>query len=140
MLAHQHLQRRLGGAAGRGDLAAQFGSGSLAGRLNANLRGSQPLYRMSARLRGVAWMDGRWDGHGTIQTSGSGADLLKNLRMDGSFKARSVTLASDMAGPRLMGVMAAMMLGSGGKPRVLGTESGVVPDAMKRAAAQQLMG
>ena len=88
------------------DLAAQFGSGSLAGRLNANLRGSQPLYRMSARLRGVAWMDGRWDGHGTIQTSGSGAELLKNLRMDGSFKARSVTLASDMAAQAVSGSFA----------------------------------
>jgi hypothetical protein len=88
------------------DLAAQFGSGALAGRLSANLRGSQPAYRVSARVRGVTWMDGRWDGHGTLQTSGSGADLLRNLRMDGSFKARSVTLASDMAAQALSGSFA----------------------------------
>jgi LCP family protein required for cell wall assembly len=50
------------------------------------------------------------------------------------------TLSTDMAGPRLMGVMAAMMLGSGGKPQVLGTESGVVPDSMKTSAVQKLMG
>ncbi len=85
------------------DLAAQFGAASLAGRLSANLRGSQPAYRLSGRVRGVDWMNGKWDGHGTLQTAGSGEELLRNLRMDGSFKARSITLASDTAAQALSG-------------------------------------
>ena len=88
------------------DLAAQWAAGSLAGRLTANLRGSQPSYRLAARVRGVNWMNGKWDGRGTLQTSGSGADLLTSLRMDGSFKARSVTLASDMAAQSVSGSFA----------------------------------
>ncbi len=76
------------------DLAAQVDAGSLTGRLSANLRGSQPAYRCGARVRGVTWMNGKWDGRGTIQTAGTGVSLLKNLRVDGSFKGRSVALAS----------------------------------------------
>lgn len=41
------------------------------------------------------------------------------------------TLSSDMAGPRLIATMAGLAVGGGGKTRVLGTESGVVPDALK---------
>ena len=41
------------------------------------------------------------------------------------------TLNSDMAGPRLIATMAGMALSGGGKTRVLGTESGFVPDDLK---------
>jgi hypothetical protein len=85
------------------DLAAQFGPGSLTGRLNANLRGSQPSYRVSTRVRGITWMSGKWDGRGTLQTAGIGAALLRSLRLDGSFKGRSVLLASDTAAQAVSG-------------------------------------
>jgi hypothetical protein len=75
------------------ELTAQMGAGSLAGHLGVNLRGSQPAYRLGARFRGVAWMNGKWDGRGTLETAGAGGDLLRNLRMEGSFKARSVSLS-----------------------------------------------
>lgn len=88
------------------DLAAQIGAGSLTGRLSANLRGSQPAYRLAARIRGASWMNGKWDGRGTLQTAGTGADLLRNLRMDGSFKGRSVTLAADTAAEAVSGSFA----------------------------------
>jgi LCP family protein required for cell wall assembly len=45
------------------------------------------------------------------------------------------TLNSDMAGPRLIATMAGLALSGSGKTRVLGTESGYVPDALK---AQQV--
>ena len=45
-------------------------------------------------------------GDGTGTASGSGTDLLKNLRMDGSFKARSVTLAGDTAAQAVSGSFA----------------------------------
>ena len=41
------------------------------------------------------------------------------------------TMDSDMAGPRLLATMAGMAVGGGGKSRVLGTESGFVPDELR---------
>ncbi len=85
------------------DLTAQFGSGSITGRMTANLRGSEPAYRLAGRFRGINWLSGKWDGRGSLQTSGIGASLLRNLRMDGSFKGRSVALAADTAAQALAG-------------------------------------
>jgi hypothetical protein len=77
------------------DVTAQVGGGSLSGQWSANLHGSRPSYRATARLRRFDWMDGKWEGRGVLQTAGTGADLLKNFRIEGSFQGRSVTLASD---------------------------------------------
>jgi hypothetical protein len=77
------------------DLSARFGDGSVAGRLTANLRRSLPSYRLNGRFRNVRWSGGRWDGRGTLQTSGTGPDLLRNLRFDGAFKGHSLALGAD---------------------------------------------
>jgi len=92
------------------DLTAQLGAGSLAGRMSANLSGSVPTYRVAARLRGATWMDGKWDGRGDIETAGTGAELLRNLRLDGSFKGRAVTLAADTEAQAVAGNVAFRIL------------------------------
>ncbi|HEY1205871.1 MAG: AsmA family protein [Bryobacteraceae bacterium] len=102
---HMHV-RWEGTAIEATEVTAQFGAGSLTGRMSANLRGSQPAYRLSARVRGVNWMNGKWDGRGTLQAAGSGDDLLRNLRLDGSFKGRSVTLTGDTAAQAVSGSFA----------------------------------
>ena len=49
------------------------------------------------------------------------------------------TLNSDMAGPRLIATMAGMALSGGGKTRVLGTESGYVPDDLKAREVERFL-
>ncbi|MDO9352619.1 MAG: LCP family protein [Solirubrobacteraceae bacterium] len=49
------------------------------------------------------------------------------------------TLNSDMAGPRLIATMAGMALSSSGKTRVLGTESGFIPDDLKRREVDRFL-
>jgi len=88
------------------DLAAQFSGGALTGRFAANLQLSVPSYRLSFRFRGVEWMSGNWDGRTTLQTSGTGADLERNLRLDGAFRARTVALAPDVEAQTLTGTFA----------------------------------
>jgi hypothetical protein len=77
------------------DVAARSGDGSLAGRLAANLRRPLPSYRLSGRFRNIHWSNGNWDGRGVLQTSGTGEDLLRNLRFEAAFKAGSFPLAAD---------------------------------------------
>ena len=48
------------------------------------------------------------------------------------------TMDSDMAGPRLLGTMAGMVLG-GGKAHVLGTPTGYVPDELKQRQVERFL-
>jgi AsmA family len=99
---HAHA-RWEGTAIEASDVAAQLGAVSLAGRLSVSLRGRLPAYRAAARFRGVRWMGGKWDGKGNLQTAGAGADLLANLRLEGSFKGHSIALAADTAAETVSG-------------------------------------
>lgn len=88
------------------DLAARFSGGALAGRFAANLQRSAPSYHVALRFRGVEWMSGNWNGRTVLQTSGTGADLRRNLRLDGSFRARAVALAPEVEARTLTGTFA----------------------------------
>jgi hypothetical protein len=76
-----------------GALTAQFAEGSLAASLTANLRRPAPSYRFAGRFQALGWSGGRWDGRGTLETSGTGPELVSNLRLLGAFKTRSFALA-----------------------------------------------
>ncbi|MGE5647019.1 MAG: AsmA family protein [Acidobacteriota bacterium] len=91
------------------DLAARFEDGQMTGRLTANLRRSAPAYRMNVRLRGVEWMGGKWDSRSLVQSSGTGLDVMRNLRLEGSFKARSVELAGEAEARDVSGTYAFAM-------------------------------
>jgi hypothetical protein len=77
------------------ELTAQWGKGSISGHLVANLRRAVPSYRLTARFRSVNWMGGPWDGRGSLETSGAGLDLARNLRLESAFKGQSVALLPD---------------------------------------------
>ena len=40
-------------------------------------------------------MGGRWDGRGLLETSGTGLELARNLRLESTFKGSRVSLAPD---------------------------------------------
>ena len=77
------------------ELSARWGEGLFNGRLVANLRRAVPAYRLTGRVRAVKWMGGRWDGRGLLETSGTGLELVPNLRLESTFKGSGVSLAPD---------------------------------------------
>ena len=77
------------------EISAHWGDGVVTGHLTANLRRAAPIYRLNARFQSVNWMGGPWTGHGVLQTSGTGAELLRNLRLEGTFQGRSIALAPE---------------------------------------------
>ncbi len=72
-------------------ISARFGGDVLQGRVTANLRRAAPAYGMNAQFRALHWMGGQWDGKTLLETSGIGPDLLRNLRLEGSFQGRSIS-------------------------------------------------
>jgi hypothetical protein len=67
------------------DLQAKFDKAVISGALTVNLRGTRPVYRMDARVKGLNWQAGRLDGQGVIETAGTGLQLVTNLTADGTF-------------------------------------------------------
>ena len=71
------------------DVTGVIGNGTLAGRLNIDLRGNDPVYHLAGQLKSVVWNGGTYDADAAVDTSGTGAALLANLRSDGSFTGKS---------------------------------------------------
>jgi hypothetical protein len=67
---------------------------AITGELEIALRGPRPSYQLTAKVRGVAWQSGRLDAEGTLETFGTGAQLLTNLTSEGAFLGTSVDLGT----------------------------------------------
>jgi hypothetical protein len=66
-------------------LQARLDRAAITGRLIIGLRGAQPTYRLAGRLKGLNWQSGKLDAEATLQTSGTGAELLANLKSEATF-------------------------------------------------------
>jgi hypothetical protein len=121
--AHVHWD---GAAVDIPEISAHYNGGALAGHLTANLRRTVPVYRLNARFQSVDWMGGPWTGRGVLQTSGTGGDLLDNLRIEGTFQGRSVELAPEMEFKSFSGTCLFAM--AGGLPRFRLTNLEAVAD------------
>jgi hypothetical protein len=108
------------------EIGARWGEGLFSGRLVANLRRAVPAYRLTGRVRAVKWMGGQWDGRGLLETSGTGAELARNLRLEGAFKGRSVSLAQDTEFESVSGNCVFRVVG--GLPQLRCTEMRAVLD------------
>ncbi|MGP8244508.1 MAG: hypothetical protein ACLQVN_08305 [Bryobacteraceae bacterium] len=64
---------------------AKFAGAPITGTILANLAGPSPAYRFAAHVKGLAWQSGKLDADGTLETAGTGSQLLTNLKADGSF-------------------------------------------------------
>ncbi|MBZ5724704.1 MAG: AsmA family protein [Acidobacteriia bacterium] len=60
------------------------------GRLAVNLRGPRPAYVFTGRVTGLDWQSGKLEAGGTLETSGTGSQLLANLRSQGTFAGAAV--------------------------------------------------
>jgi hypothetical protein len=80
---------QLSGLAGRLEDASFRGTGSV------DITKSEPQYQLRGRVENVAWKSGMVDLEGSLETLGSGLDLLVNLRGEGLFQARGLVLSPE---------------------------------------------
>jgi len=66
-------------------LEARMDSARVTGSLNIVLGAQAPFYKLAGKVHGLNWPAGRMDAEGTVQTSGAGAQLLANLKSEGTF-------------------------------------------------------
>lgn len=77
-------------------LQAAWEESRLTGTLSVSLRGSTPTYLFAGRLSNAEWRSGTLDLEGVLETAGTGADLLGNMRSSGWFSGRDLELESPL--------------------------------------------
>jgi hypothetical protein len=66
-------------------IQAKLERAAITGKLAVNLRTAQPSYKLTAKVKGLDWQAGKLDADGTVETSGTGSQLLVNLKSEGNF-------------------------------------------------------
>jgi hypothetical protein len=66
-------------------IQAKVAGSAVTGRLTANLRTNRPAYHAALKIKGLVWESGKLDAEGTLDSSGTGAQLLANLASQGFF-------------------------------------------------------
>jgi hypothetical protein len=74
-------------------IQAKLDGAAFTGRLDVNLRGSRPNYKLTAKVKGVAWQNGKVDLDASLDTFGTGTQLLTNLTADGTFSGANIDVA-----------------------------------------------
>ena len=49
------------------------------------LQGNRPSYKLTGKVKGLTWQSGKVDAEGTLDTAGTGEQLLANLTTEGTF-------------------------------------------------------
>jgi hypothetical protein len=75
-------------------IQAAIDRAALTGKLDVNLRGSRPTYRLTARVKGAKWQSGKLDLEASVQTFGTGTQLLTNATAEGVFTGSGVELGT----------------------------------------------
>jgi hypothetical protein len=66
----------------------------LTGKLEVNLRGSRPNYKLTSKVKGMEWQAGKVDADSTLETFGTGTQVLTNATAEGSFRGASIDLGT----------------------------------------------
>ena len=66
-------------------LEARLDRATIAGTLKVELAGPRPSYQLTGRVKALDWQSGKLDAEGTLETFGTGEQLLANLKSDGTF-------------------------------------------------------
>ena len=67
---------------------------SLTGKLDVNLRGSRPNYRLTSKIKGMSWQSGKIDADSQLETFGTGMQLLTNATAEGTFSAAAIDVGT----------------------------------------------
>ena len=76
------------------NLQARVDKAAITGKLDVNLRGSRPNYRLTMKMTGIDWQSGKLDAEGSIESFGTGLQLLGNMTGDGAFTGTAVDFGS----------------------------------------------
>ncbi|HEV3330952.1 MAG TPA: hypothetical protein VG096_08230 [Bryobacteraceae bacterium] len=68
-------------------LEAKIGRAAITGTLAVELAGLRPTYLLSGKVKALDWQSGKLDAEGTLETAGTGEQLLANLKSDGTFSS-----------------------------------------------------
>jgi hypothetical protein len=77
-------------------LQAGIDRAAFSGRLAVNLRGNRPAYRLTGALTGWQSQSGSLDVRGTLETSGTGAQLVANLASEGVLSGIALDLGTPL--------------------------------------------
>jgi len=66
-------------------IRAEIDKAAVTGGLSVNLRRARPSYHLAARIKGLDYLSGKLDAEGTLDTYGTGGQLITNLSSDGKF-------------------------------------------------------
>ena len=78
------------------ELVSAWSQGKLKAKGSISLASVLPVYRLQGRLDGLSWRGATIDVNGHLETVGSGAELLQNLKSAGTFSAADVPLLEDL--------------------------------------------
>lgn len=119
------------------DIEGRLADGLLTARLSVDLSRPSPAYRLAGRLRSAAWSSGRWDIEGSIQTRGDGAELWRNLRGEGTFNGRSVSLGTEAEFDSVSGVFQLTVARGAPRLQLTGLEAAAGEDLYQGQGATQ---
>jgi hypothetical protein len=80
-----------------GGIQATLDRAALTGNLAVSLRTTHPSYRLTAKVKGLDYLGGKLDGEGTVESFGSGTQLLTNLSSEGTFTGAGWDLGVETA-------------------------------------------
>ncbi|MEP7363931.1 MAG: hypothetical protein ABI972_11800, partial [Acidobacteriota bacterium] len=75
------------------DISAHAGGGALTGAAEASLGGSEPSYRANLFMQSLPWRQGILEGQAEMESSGTGAEFERSLKLHGSLRGRNLELA-----------------------------------------------
>jgi hypothetical protein len=84
-------------------LNVQLSGGVIEARGSIALGGATPRYRLAGDVSGFPWNDGVISASGHLDSSGTGADTLLNLRAAGAFDGSDLYLSPDAVFDNLSG-------------------------------------
>jgi hypothetical protein len=75
-------------------IQARLDQAVLTGRLDVNLRGSRPNYKLTSKIKGLNWQSGKVDVESELETFGTGMQLLTNATAEGNFSGAGIELGT----------------------------------------------
>ena len=75
-------------------IQAKLDKASVTGKLDVNLRGSRPNYKLTAKVKGLAWQSGKVDAEAALETFGTGTQLVTNATAEGTFTGGAMDLGT----------------------------------------------
>jgi hypothetical protein len=76
------------------NLQGALDGATLSGKLAINLRRSRPSYKLTAKVKDWDWQSGSLNAQATVETAGLGADLLGNLKAEGTISGTALDLGT----------------------------------------------